>query len=152
MRLLRNAGGKRAAIAAIVATAALALLVAASVKRPPPEFSALPVVATVRDEAGRPLWAIRLAGAAHEIAVDSLAAAEPPAGHAYQLWLDAAGGPRSLGLLPVRGRKVIPEIPSRATQLLGSGTLLVTLEPARGSVGAGPSGPVAFRAAFPDRR
>ena len=134
---------------AILAVLALAFGVAAAVKRAPPDFSAAPVIAVVRDSAGRPLWMIRLARAAHEIAVDSLAPEPPAPGGAYQLWMVAPDGGHSLGLLPVAGRTVIPEIPAIATRLAGSGELIVTLQIRRGVATAQPSGPVVFRAAFP---
>jgi anti-sigma-K factor RskA len=108
----------------------------------------LPAIAVVCDGAGHALWTIRLAAAAHEIAVDAVDAAPPPAGRAYQLWLGSPRGPRSLGLLPVTGRKVIPEIPALAASLAGSGELLVSLEAARGSDRAAPTGPPIYRAAL----
>lgn len=126
---------------------ALALLVAALIAHPPPDFSARPTVATLQDTAGRPLWAIRLARGADQIAVDSLTPLPVPAGHAYQLWLEApgAGAPRPLGLLPRTGRKKIAETPASIRLLTGRGELVVTIEPPEGSPGAGPTGPVLFR-------
>ena len=58
--------------AGVLATLSLALLVAAIIAREPPDFSAMPVVAIVRDGEQHPVWAIRLARAAHQIAADSL--------------------------------------------------------------------------------
>lgn len=114
----------------------------------------MPPIAVVRDAEQHPLWTLRLALAAHEIAVDAVNAAPPPAGHAYQLWLAAPSGAaasaRSLGLMPASGRKVIAEIPALAARLAGTGELVVTLEPAGGSARATPSGPVVFRAALSD--
>jgi anti-sigma-K factor RskA len=144
-----RAAAKGRPVAAVLAVLAVAFLVAATVKRSPPDFSVLPVIAVVCDSAQRPLWAIRLARPAHEIAVDSLGIEPPPVGSAYQLWLATPAGARSLGLLPVSGRKVLPEIPALAARLAGRGELMVTLEPARGADTAQPSGPVMFRAAFP---
>lgn len=134
---------------AIAATLALAFIVAAAINRPPPNFAA-PPIAMIRDGSGRSLWAIRLAARAHEIAVDALAAAPPPAtsgGHAYQLWLATPQGPRSLGLLPQHGRTIIPEIPALVTRLAGGPTrLLVSREPLHGSPSIEPSGPIVFHA------
>jgi len=134
---------------AVGATLMLALLVAVAIKRAPPDFSALPVIATIRDPAGRALWTIRLARAAHEIAVDGFAVAPPADGQVYRLWLappsGAAAGARPLGLLPLAGRRVIPEIPALLTRLAGGG-LLVTLAPAGGGTAVQPSGPILFRA------
>ena len=59
-------------LAAGIAVTAAALLVAALIGRPPPDFSARPIVAVVQDGEQHPLWAIRVAGDAHQIAVDSL--------------------------------------------------------------------------------
>ena len=59
-------------LAAGLAVALSALLVAALVGRAPPDFSALPIVAVVRDSGQHPLWTIRLARDAHQIAADDL--------------------------------------------------------------------------------
>lgn len=135
-------------VAAVLAATAVALWVAALVGRAPPDFDGRPVVALLRDAGGRPLWAVRLAEAAHEIALDSLGPPPPPAGKAYQLWLAAAGGgpPQPLGLLPLAGRKIVPETPADIRVLTGNGGLFVTLEPGNGALAAAPSGPPLFRA------
>lgn len=127
-------------------TAALAAIVALAVKRPVPRF-AVPPIATVRDTAGHPLWSIRLAARAHEISADRLAV-PPETGNAYQLWLATTAGPRSLGVLPRRGRAVIPEIPAIVARLAGSGELLVSREPRGGASLPQPSGPIVYRAGF----
>jgi anti-sigma-K factor RskA len=131
---------------AVLATVSLALLVAAIIAREPPDFSAMPIVAIVRDGEQHPIWAIRLAKAAHQIAADCLRPEPAPAGGVYQLWLlipDSAG-PHPLGLLPQSGRKPIPVTPENARLLAGEGELEVTLEPIGGSRGPGPSGPALF--------
>ena len=132
---------------AVLATLSLALLVAAIIARDPPDFSARSVIAVVRDHEQHPVWAIRLARAAHQIAADSLRIQPSPAGHSYQLWLlvPHAARPRQIGLLPQSGRKRIAVSPQNARLLSGAGELLVTLEPPGGSAGATPSGPVVFR-------
>lgn len=133
--------------AAVLATLSLALLVAALIARDPPDFSAMPVIAVVRDREQHPIWTIRLARAAHQIAADSLRVPPSPAGRAYQLWLLAPeiAQPRQIGLMPQSGRKPIAVSPQNARLLTGAGELLVTLEPRGGSAGATPSGPVVFR-------
>jgi anti-sigma-K factor RskA len=130
-----------------LAVAALALLVAALVRRPPPDLSTRPIIAVLEDGAHHPAWAIRLAPAAHEIAADSLHPPPAPPGRVHQLWLSVAGegGPRPLGLLPQAGRKQIPVTPEAAEWLAGSGQLVVTLEPPGGSQQPGPTGTVRFR-------
>jgi anti-sigma-K factor RskA len=132
---------------AVLATLSLAFLVAAVISRDPPDFSAMPVIAVVRDREQHPIWAIRLARAAHQIAADSLLMVPSPPGHAYQLWLlvPQAARPRQIGLLPQSGRKRIAVSPENARLLTGAGDFLVTVEPPGGSADATPSGPVVFR-------
>lgn len=133
--------------AAGLATLSLALLVAAIIARDPPDFSNMPIIAVIRDDAQRPSWAIRVARAAHQIAADSLRVAPPPPDHVYQLWLlvPESAKPHQLGLLPQSGRKRIAVTPENTRLLTGAGELLVTLEPAGGSPEPAPSGPTAFR-------
>jgi len=133
--------------AGVLSTLALALLVAAIISRDPPDFSAMPIVAVVRDGEQNPIWAIRLAGAAHQIAADSLRPEPAPAGRVYQLWLLVAGHaePYPLGLLPPSGRKRIAVTPQIARLLGATGESVVTLEPIGGSPSLGPSGPALFR-------
>jgi anti-sigma-K factor RskA len=141
-------------LAAGIAVTAAALLIAALIGRPPADFSALPVIAVVQDGGQRPLWTIRVAGAAHLIAVDSLRPPVVPSGHVYQLWLEpplGVGAPHPLGLLPQSGRREIPETPANSRMLTGPGMLVVTLEPLGGSIGTGPSGPTLYRASLTDR-
>jgi anti-sigma-K factor RskA len=131
----------------VFATLSLALLVAAIISRESPDFSAMPIVAVVRDGEQHPIWAIRLARAAHQIAADSLRPQRVPANHVHQLWLLTPDGaaPRPLGLLPQAERKVIAVTPENARLLAGDGELEVTLEPIGGSPEPRPSGPTLFR-------
>jgi anti-sigma-K factor RskA len=136
---------RRAAV--VLATLSLALFVAAIIARDPPDFSTMPIIAVVRDGEQHPVWEIRLARAAHQIAADSIRAQPAPADRVYQLWLldPEASGPHQLGLLPRSGRKRIAVSPENARLLTGAGELLVTLEPFGGSRGPLPSGPTVFR-------
>jgi anti-sigma-K factor RskA len=135
------------AVATGLGVLGLALLVAALVAREPPDFSDRPVIAVVRDYGQHPLWTIRLARGAHQIAADSLHPPPVPPGHVFQLWLRAPGAaaPRPLGLLPQFGRKTIAVTPANSRLLAGPGELMVTLEPSGGSPRPGPSGAVLFR-------
>ncbi len=132
---------------AVLGTLSLALLVAAIIAREPPDFSAMPIVAVLRDGEQHPIWAIHLARAAHQIAADSLRPQPAPAGGVYQLWflMPASMAPHPLGLLPQSGRKRIAVTPENARLLAGEGELEVTLEPIGGSRAPGPSGPTLFR-------
>jgi anti-sigma-K factor RskA len=134
----------------VFAILSLALLVAAIIARDPPDFSDISIVAVVRDGGRHPVWAIRLARAAHQIAGDTLRDEPAPPGRVYQLWLLVADrtGPRQLGLLPPSGRKRIAVSPENARLLAGAGELVVTLEPAGGSPNREPSGPPVFRGAL----
>ena len=136
--------------AGVLATLSLALLVAAIIAREPPDFSTMPVIAVVRDGEYHPIWAIRLARAAHQIAADSLRPQPVPADHVYQLWLLASDAttPHPIGLLPRSERKVIAVTPENARLLAGEGELEVTLEPVGGSTAPWPSGPILFRASL----
>jgi anti-sigma-K factor RskA len=133
--------------ATVLAVLSLTLWVAALIARDPPDFSSTPIVAIVRDSEQHPVWAIRLARNAHQIAADSLRPQPAPAGHVYQLWLSVPNetAPRWLGLMPQTGRKPIAATPENIRLLTGAGELLVTLEPAGGSPKATPTGPVLFR-------
>jgi anti-sigma-K factor RskA len=138
--------------AIVLATTALALLVAAFVARDPPDFAHLSVIAVLRDKDGHPVWSVRLASAAHQIAVDNLGAAAPPPGKDYELWLVTPGeAGQPLGLLPLSGRKIFAETPANIRRLAGTAELRVTLEPVTGSVAGLPSGPVVFRASIKNR-
>jgi anti-sigma-K factor RskA len=144
---LRDNAGFWRSTSSVLAVAALALLVAALIRRPPPDFSTLRIITILEDGAHRPAWAIRLAPAAHQIAADSLAPQPVPPGRVYQLWLSIEGAAalRPLGMLPQAGRKTIPVTPEAAGWLGGSGQLVVTLEPQGGSPQPGPTGAVRFR-------
>ena len=134
--------------AAALASLSLALLVAEIIAREPPVFSSAPVIAVIRDSRQHPVWAIRLARSAHEIAADTLRVERGPADRVYQLWLLApdSAKPHQLGLLPPSGRKQIAVTPENTRLLTGAGELIVTLEPIGGSPEPAPSGPTAFRA------
>jgi anti-sigma-K factor RskA len=135
--------------AAVLATTAVAVLVAALIAREPPDFAERPIVAVLRAKDQRPLWTLRLARSAHQIAVDAVAPPRPPAAKDYQLWLLPAGAvaPQPLGLLPLSGRKILAETPANIRHLAeGRGELEVTLEPAAGALAPAPSGPPVFTA------
>jgi anti-sigma-K factor RskA len=140
IRVWRRAAG-------VFATLSLALLVAAIIARDSPDFSNISAIAVVRDGERHPVWAIRLARAAHQIAADTLRDEPAPPGRVYQLWLLIAdrSGPRQLGLLPPSGRKRIAVSPENARLLAGAGELVVTLEPAGGSPNREPTGQPVFR-------
>jgi anti-sigma-K factor RskA len=131
----------------VLAVAALVLAVAAAVARPPADFAQLRVGALLRDNLDRRGWAVRLAPASDQIALDHLAAPPPPAGKVFQLWLAGERGepPQPLGLLPSGGRKIVAEAPA-IMRRLPCATLTVTLEPATGGLAGTPSGAVVFRA------
>lgn len=135
------------AAAEVLAVAVLALVVAAAIARPSPDFADRPVLAVIRDGDAHPVWAIRLAPAAHEIAVRSLRAETAPRGRGFELWLVSAGtaAPRPLGMLSSAGGEVIPLTPQNTALLTGRGVLLVTLETGEGAPDLRPSGAPLFR-------
>jgi anti-sigma-K factor RskA len=133
--------------AAVLAVAVLALVVAAAIGRSAPDFANRKVLAVLRDDRERPVWQIRLARSAHEIAVRALQAEPAPKDRAFELWLVAAktAMPIPLGILPPAGQKVIPLAPRAAALLTGSGALLVTLEPSEGAPDLRPGGAPMFQ-------
>jgi anti-sigma-K factor RskA len=133
---------------AVAAVFAAAFLVAALIARPAADFSSSPVVGVIRDNEEHPIWAIRLARASHQIAVDTLRPTPAPAGKVFQLWLSVGGEttPRWLALLPPSGRKPVAVTPQNARLLNhAGGELVVTLEPAGGAIRPQPGGPAVFR-------
>jgi anti-sigma-K factor RskA len=139
---------RRAAI--VLATTALALLVAAVIARPAPDFGELRTAAVLRDAGGQPGWGVRVARAAHEIAIDSFSPLPPPPGMTYQLWLSGPGlaAPQPICLLPIAGRKVVAVIPANLALFAGISELTVTVEPANRGLASTPGWPPLYRAGF----
>lgn len=139
-------GGWRGALSLLVVLAA-AFAVAAAIRRPAPDFADRPVLAVLRAGDGRAIWRLRWSRAAAEIAADSLRPPPPPRGRAFELWLAAAGSsaPRPLGILPLKGRRLIPLAPQTVKRLGGAGMLFATIEPPEGTPALRPSGPALFR-------
>lgn len=133
--------------ATVLAVAVLALVVAAAIGRPVPDFADRPVLAVIRDAGGRPVWEIRLSRTAHEIAAASLRAEPAPAGRGFEVWLvPAAGaGPRPLGMLPAAGSRLIPLAPRDTALFARRGALVVTLEAGEGAPDLRPSAAPLFR-------
>jgi anti-sigma-K factor RskA len=144
-RLWDSAGFWRAT-SGVLATFALALLVAAMIARGPPDFAAAPIVGVLHDGEHRAIWAIHLDRASQQIAADGLRPQPAPADRVYQLWLltPDSKAPRPLGLLPQSTRKRIAISWENARLLAAGGELEVTLEPAGGSPDPRPSGPALF--------
>jgi anti-sigma-K factor RskA len=139
-------------VAIVLATTGLALLVAATIAREAPDFSDRPVIAVLRDNHQRAVWTVRLARAAHQIAVEVSSRPVRPSGKDYQLWLAAPGqATQPLGLLPSSGRKIFAETPTNIAHMAGGAELWVTLEPVTGSLARAPGGPVLFRAYLDNR-
>lgn len=64
-------------------------------------------------------------------------------GRDFELWLIAKGdGPRSLGVIPRGGSSVLRPKTGFAKEFAEGASLAISLEPAGGSTGPGPSGPV----------
>jgi len=87
--------------AGVFATLSLALLVAAIIARDPPDFSDISIVAVVRDGERHPVWAIRLARAAHQIAADTLRDEPAPPGRVYQAVALGRGPDRAASTRPL---------------------------------------------------
>jgi anti-sigma-K factor RskA len=102
-------------------------------------------VSVMSDEAGRPLWLVKLAERTLHITVVGAPAAQP--GRSYELWMLPEGGvPVSLGVLPERGEQAVALADAALAVLAGASALAVSLEPAGGSPTGQPTGPVLYSA------
>lgn len=122
-----------------VATAAALCLAALLLALPPPPPQLLAVLG---DGGGRPLWVVRAAAGADDLAAAALGTG-PPAPQVPQLWLIPPGGtPISLGLLHAEGVSRHGLAVPKGTRLRQGDTLAVSLEPPGGSPTGLPTGPV----------
>jgi anti-sigma-K factor RskA len=115
-------------------TAAVLAVVAVQITRAPPSVPGL--TATLAAEDGALVFAARYDLAAARLTVTRAQGAPAATGQDYELWaIDAAGVPRSLGLLP--SASVAFDVALPPGQVLA-----VSLEPAGGSPQPVPTGPV----------
>lgn len=136
--------GMTAAAAAIAA--ALALVVAFNATRPPPVLapplkSELLVASLVSEDKAMLMSAT---WEAQDRSLTIMPGNLPPApGRSHELWIIPADGtPRSLGLVAGEGPHRIAVPANAAAHFAQAATLAVSVEPAGGSPGPGPTGPV----------
>lgn len=136
----------------LAAAALLALLVVAVpplLQPPAPPQAAAPVYNMVlRDAAEQPLWAVAFDWRSREFAVTRVAATDPAADKAHELWLLPAddGAPVSLGLID---RDAVNGTLPLVVDWRNFKAIAVSLEPAGGSPTGAPTGPVLHVAAAP---
>jgi anti-sigma-K factor RskA len=126
-----SAGAAAVAVASLVFAAALVL-------RPEPA----PLVASLQAGDAGPVFLVRFDAGRGRLSVRPGAAAGAP-GTVPELWvIDAAGTPRSLGVIADDGRRDLDVPPDLAAALLTEATLAVSREPVGGSPTGLPTGPV----------
>ena len=127
---------------ALAASLALALLIERPGEIAPPAPRSAPMVAMIEGGGGTARLVAAWNAADRRLMV--IPAVVPPAdaAHSHELWLIPADGkPRSMGVMPDGTMRVTIDEPM-AGKLREGAMLAVSLEPAGGSPGDGPSGPV----------
>lgn len=104
------------------------------------------LIATIADQQQAQLWRIEATSARGELRVAALAALQPDARHAYELWAlpESGGAPVSLGLMPQSGRSSLRLSEAQRLALASAAQVAVSLEPLGGSPTGAPTGPVLY--------
>jgi anti-sigma-K factor RskA len=104
------------------------------------------LVATITNEQQMDLWSIQAAAGRDEIRITASADLTLDTAHAYELWaLSKSGGaPVSLGLMPLRGQRVLPLDAIQRSALVDAQQVAISREPPGGSLTGAPTGPVLF--------
>jgi anti-sigma-K factor RskA len=127
---------------ATVAALVLTILLAVGTVQPPTQAQYLAVVGGEE----KPLWVMEADERAGEWRARAISAKPAGDNKDYELWiLPRSGKPLSLGVLPADGeRHVLHLSDSQRKQLIASGKLAISLEPAGGSPTGQPTGPVLY--------
>ena len=104
------------------------------------------LVATIVSERQVDLWSIEAVAGRDEIRIIASADLALDTTHAYELWaLSKSGGaPVSLGLMPLRGQRVLPLDSGQRSALTAAEQVAISMEPLSGSTTGAPTGPVLF--------
>lgn len=104
------------------------------------------LVATITNERRVDLWSIEAVAGRDEIRIIASADLALDTAHAYELWaLSKSGGaPVSLGLMPLRGERVLPLDAGQRSALAAAEQVAISAEPLGGSPTGAPTGPVLF--------
>jgi len=115
----------------------------------PPKVDRLNQVAVFNNEKNEPLWLISSNTETGQLAIKPInAQAVAVDNKAFELWmLPTSGQPRSLGLMPVSGKKQEMVLSPQLLSILQSSQgLAISLEPSGGSLTGLPTGPVVYQA------
>jgi len=111
----------------------------------PPE-PGLPTVAILSDKSSQAGWVVQTSLDKRIMTAQALTVSDPGKNKAYELWMLPKGeAPKSLGLLPLKGKRKLDLTDERLAVLKRSGALAVSLEPAGGSPTGLPTGPVLYQ-------
>ena len=105
-----------------------------------------PSIAVLSDESSQAGWVVQADYNKNLIVAQALQVKDPGQDKAYELWMLPKGEPpRSLGLLPLKGKLSVALTAQKRAILERSGALAVSLEPATGSPTGLPTGPVLYQ-------
>lgn len=103
-------------------------------------------IAVLSDESSQAGWVVQADYNKNIIVAQALQVKSPDQGKAYELWMLPKGEPpRSLGLLPLEGKRSVTLTAEKRAILERSGALAVSIEPATGSPTGLPTGPVVYQ-------
>lgn len=133
------------AIAAGVAMVAVVAISWLLLSQPPAQL-----VAMIADQQHTQLWRIEATSARQELRIETFAALQPDANHAYELWALPKSGaaPVSLGLMPQGGKRALQLNEAQRLALASAGKVAISLEPQGGSTTGAPTGPVLYVASI----
>jgi anti-sigma-K factor RskA len=137
--------GFAAAASAIAASLALVLVTRPEPVAQPPAIreAAPPMVAVMEGEESDARLVATWDPSGRSLVVAAAAGVEPVAGRSHELWvIPADGTPRSIGVMPGTAPMHLRLAGPMADQFAEGATLAVSVEPAGGSPGDAPTGPV----------
>jgi len=130
----------------MVASIMLLVLSSYIVQQQSPLEPSLPTVAVLSDKSSQAGWVVQTSYEKGLMTAQALTVTDPGENKAYELWMLPKGeAPKSLGLLPLKGKRSLSLTPERLAVLKRSGALAVSLEPAGGSPTGLPTGPVLYQ-------
>jgi len=111
-----------------------------------PVDTGIPTVAILSDQSSQAGWVVKTNLDKGFMTAQALTVTDPGSNKAYELWMLPEGeAPKSLGLLPLKGKRSLALTKERLAVLRRSAALAVSLEPAGGSPTGLPTGPVLYQ-------
>jgi anti-sigma-K factor RskA len=113
-------------------------------QQPPEQLP--PSIAVLSDKSSSAGWVVQADYNKKLIVAQALKVSDPGKDKAYELWmLPKDEPPRSMGLLPLAGKRSVSLTEEKLAVLKRSGALAVSLEPSGGSPTGLPTGPVLYQ-------